>query len=244
MIGGRKDWGRDPTESEGKRRSKPARGHPVSGAPRRPRLSPHSLPALGTSQAPGSPGTSGTGTGLRGEACSGGSGEAPLPMKVFPPREIGIGAPRAPPSSLEDGNSAPRARRGPAGRCPRTRTLTFSWKMDSMFICLEPTAPATDHPLLLRPRPGPTPPPTRLRPTRPAPGHVSRADQSHPRMRVTWREEQVKARVVNAGTRDLCNASSYPLLAGRWGGGLEGGCCSAAYRLEDLLHFPPIAMDS
>ena len=27
----------------------------------------------------------------------------------------------------------------------RTWTLTFSWKMDSMFICLEPTAPAPNH---------------------------------------------------------------------------------------------------
>lgn len=182
-----------PRKVEGKRRSKPTRGHPGSGAPRRPRLSPHSPPAPGTSQAPGSPGTSVTGTGLRGEECSGGFREAPLPRKVFPAPRDRDGAPRAPPSSLEDGSTAPRARHGTAGRCPRTRTLTFSWKMDSMFICLEPTAPATDHPLLLRPRPGPTPPPTWLRPTWPAPGHVFRADQSHPRMRVTWREEQVKA---------------------------------------------------
>lgn len=158
-----------PRKVEGTRRSKPTRCHPVSGAPRRPRLSPHSLPAPGTSQAPGSPGTSVTGTGLKGRReCSGGFREAPLPMKVFPPHEIGMGAPRAPPSSLEDGKTPPHARPGAAGRCPRTRTLTFSWKMDSMFICLEPTAPATDHPRLLRP-------PSRPHPSaHPAPPHLAR----------------------------------------------------------------------
>lgn len=80
-----------PRKVEGKRRSKPTRGHPGSGAPRRPRLSPHSPPAPGTSQAPGSPGTSVTGTGLRGEECSGASGKLPSRGRSSPPLEMGWG---------------------------------------------------------------------------------------------------------------------------------------------------------
>lgn len=45
----------------------------------------------------------------------------------------------------------------------RMRTLTFSWKMDSMFICLEPTAPSPNQPPPAPP-PEPTPPPTLPRP--------------------------------------------------------------------------------
>lgn len=121
-------------------------------------------PAPGTSLAPDSPRISATGltggrTVRRGLRWSSHSSEAP------PPRQDRDGADTCP--TQLSGRERYRATSAAAPHTgnPRTRILTFSWNMDSMFICLEPTAPAPDHPLLFRPTPAPPLLPHRPRPS-------------------------------------------------------------------------------
>lgn len=75
----------------------------------------------------------------------------------------------------------------------RTRTLTFSWKMDSMFICLEPTAPTPNHPLQLRPLSLPSA--HRAPPWSPCPRAarrpITREDASHVKRRASERRGHV-----------------------------------------------------
>ena len=118
----------------------------------------------------------------------------------------------------------------------RTWTLTFSWKMDSMFICLEPTAPAQNHP---PPAPPPAPP---LRPAPPPRGlPCPRASR---RPIIPENESHVERRGVNAGAVNEGHVTfvAHPSIPGLAPQAEE--CCSASCRMEDHLPFPLIVMDS
>lgn len=146
----------------------------------------------------------------------------PAPREMAVPRPTPAPAPRA--GAPERGHSLSRGRWTPC---------LFVWSQ----------RPPRQTTPLYGSAPAPAPPP---RPPGPAPPHLARPRPRASRRPITTGEDshvarraRGPARAVKAGARDLCNASSSPLLAGRRG---AAAAPPAVRRTFSPSH--PFAMDS
>lgn len=178
------------------------RGAPTPPAlPRFPPGSPD-LPAQGSSR-----------TGLRGGGCHGGIAEAPQPLKLLPPGEMGLGESRAPPSSPGGSDAAPHASRRAADWSPPNADTHF-FVEDGLHVYLSgANGPfAEPAPSSSAPRTHPSAHPAPPRRGQPLPACL--AQTNHPRggqSRGTKRGGG-NAGAVNAGARDLCSRVLPPLV--------------------------------